>query len=111
MHFSVNWHVLGSAHVTSCCDKRIRSYYSTSISTRGTPQHLLAWNIYDPRMRPWYIQQANERTMHNKTATWSAPYPFATDGQIGITATGSIVVSGLLYGTLGALCGSSNLPG
>lgn len=76
----------------TCCDRDIRTYYATSRSLRGVPQRLTKWSVYDPRQRPWYIQQENRMRDRHMSLGWSSVYEFSSGG-LGITATGSMGMS------------------
>ena len=98
--------VLGRSCTVSCCDRDIRTYYTTSRADRGVPTALTKWLAYDPRERPWYTQEmarsaAASQSAADASATgWSSVYAFSTTGELGITATGAMLSNGRLRGVV-----------
>lgn len=97
----------------ACCSSNIRGHYSFSReqARRRLPIASLAlthYDIYDARVRPWYVQ-AKERWLRSREPTgWSSVYTCRSlvSGQAGrrcITATGSTVgADGQLRAVFGA---------
>lgn len=80
----------------SCVDANVRNDYSTSLDFAGLPVNFTRWRTYDPRMRPWYIEAKELWLASARKFGYSQIYPFATSGELGITATGAIIVNGSL---------------
>ena len=85
---------------TSCVDADIRNYYSTSEAADGQPLNFTKWRVYDPRVRPWYIEAValSNSTGLSQNVNFSSIYSFATTGKLGLSATGTIITNGTIRG-------------
>ena len=85
---------------TRCVDADIRNYYRTSEAAAGQPVNFTKWRVYDPRLRPWYMEAftLSSSTGLNEKVRFSSIYSFATTGQIGVSATGTIITNGTIRG-------------
>ena len=94
-----------------CCDKNIRVYYSTSVAARGAPQELTGWTLYDPRMRPWYIEEIARDAQTSGWSGWSSVYVFSSSGNLGITRTAKMARDTNSEALLGVLAADFELGG
>lgn len=86
---------------SSCVDSNVRNYYETSFVKSGVPVNFTRWREYDPRARPWYTFASSNVAATGQKTTFSPIYPFATSGELGITATGAIMINETFQGVYG----------
>eukprot|EP01043_Picozoa_sp_COSAG02_P002899 COSAG02_NODE_68_length_42582_cov_52.351129_35_plen_961_part_00 len=91
-----------------CCDRNIRTYHDTSLAARGAPQTFTGWTLYDPRVRPWYIE---EMARSDSPTGWSSVYVFSGSGNLGITRTAKMTRDSASTQVLGVLAADFELGG
>ena len=85
----------------NCASSNVRNYYATSVDLKGLPGNVTRWRLYDPRIRPWYTEDLQRYQLDNDaTSGYSSIYSFITTGELGVTATATIVEGGAATGVL-----------
>jgi hypothetical protein len=82
----------------ACVDSNVRNYYATSEAEGGGPTTFTRWRQYEPRERPWFTTGKARWADSQQKLSFSTVYEFSTSGELGITATGTLIQNDVFLG-------------